>query len=141
MSFVNAIATTKGGTHVNYIMDQIVGKLIEILSKKKVVAIKPFQVKAHINIFVNCLIENPSFSSQTKEEMTVKAKDFGSTCKLSDAFLKKIEKSEITDMVLAYTSFKDRQALKNKGGKKKVKLTGIAKLDDANHAGSRQCVV
>ena len=37
-------------------------------------------------------------------------------------------------------SFKDRQALKRKGGAKKTKLTGITKLDDANFAGTAKSV-
>lgn len=39
-------------------------------------------------IFVNSLIENPTFDSQTKENMTLQAKSFGSTCKLSEKFIK-----------------------------------------------------
>ncbi|KAK5959501.1 DNA topoisomerase 2 PWA37_003462 [Arxiozyma heterogenica] len=35
ISFVNSIATTSGGTHVNYVVDQIVRKVNEILKKKK----------------------------------------------------------------------------------------------------------
>lgn len=137
ISFVNSICTYEGGTHVKYIADQVCKHLAKVLTKKKKSTVTATQVKNHITVFCNCLIENPSFSSQTKEQMTKKPKDFGSTFKLPEAFLKKLEKSDIADAVLAYTSFKDKQALKNKGGKKKVKLTGIAKLDDANNAGGR----
>ena len=56
ISFVNAISTSKGGTHVNYITDQIVKKLMEILTKKKSIKLKPFQIKSHLSIFINCLI-------------------------------------------------------------------------------------
>lgn len=66
VSFVNGIATTKGGTHVNYILDQITDKVIQAISKKNTPTIKAFQVKAHLKVFINCLIENPSFDSQTK---------------------------------------------------------------------------
>lgn len=41
-------------------------------------------------IFVNALIENPTFDSQTKENMTLQAKNFGSTCKLSEKFIKSV---------------------------------------------------
>ena len=34
MSFVNSIATTKGGIHTDYIAEQIVTKLIETVKKK-----------------------------------------------------------------------------------------------------------
>lgn len=48
------------------------------------------QVKNHIWVFVNCLIENPSFDSQTKENMTLQPKSFGSKCQLSEKFFKAV---------------------------------------------------
>lgn len=51
--------------------------------------VKPFQVKNHLWVFVNCSIENPSFDSQTKEHMTLAQTKFGSKCKISDEFTKK----------------------------------------------------
>jgi DNA topoisomerase-2 len=57
VSFVNSVCTSKGGTHVNYLVDQIVDKIQEKIKKKeKDLNIKPFQIKAHIWVFVNCLI-------------------------------------------------------------------------------------
>ena len=52
--------------------------------------LKPFHIKNHVWVFVNCSIENPSFDSQTKENMTLKAKSFVSTCALSDKFIKSV---------------------------------------------------
>ena len=48
------------------------------------------QVKNHMWIFVNALIENPTFDSQTKENMTLQVKSFGSTCQLSEKFIKAV---------------------------------------------------
>lgn len=48
------------------------------------------QVKNHVWVFVNCLIENPTFDSQTKENMTLQAKNFGSKCPLSEKFAKSV---------------------------------------------------
>lgn len=48
------------------------------------------QVKNHMWLFVNCLIENPTFDSQTKENMTLQQKGFGSTCSLSAQFIKQV---------------------------------------------------
>ncbi|VDK32766.1 unnamed protein product, partial [Gongylonema pulchrum] len=81
VSFANSIATTKGGRHVDYVTEQITGKLIDLI-KKKVgksggINVKPFQIKNHMWVFVNALIENPTFDSQTKETMTLQAKNFG----------------------------------------------------------------
>lgn len=77
VSFVNSIATTKGGRHVDYVVDQVVGKLIDTIKKKMGkggITIKPFQVKNHLWVFVNALIENPTFDSQTKETMTLQVR-------------------------------------------------------------------
>lgn len=49
-----------------------------------------FQVKNHMWLFVNCLVENPTFDSQTKENMTLQQKSFGSACRLSDKFIKQV---------------------------------------------------
>jgi DNA topoisomerase-2 len=138
ISFVNSISTTKGGEHVNYIADQVAKKLSEIIAKKNKGggAIKPAQIKNYMTVFVNCLVDNPSFDSQTKEFLTTKKSKFGSKCELSAAFLKKIEKSEIVTRIISFAKFKEKEKLGKKGGRKVVKLTGIVKLDDANFAGS-----
>jgi DNA gyrase/topoisomerase IV subunit B len=40
-------------------------------------------------IFVNALVENPAFDSQTKECLTLRSSAFGSKCDLSEEFVKK----------------------------------------------------
>lgn len=88
VSFVNSIATTKGGRHVEYVTDMICKHLQEQIKKKNKngVAVKPHAIKTHMWVFVNCLIVNPTFDSQTKENMTLQAKSFGSQCKPSEKF-------------------------------------------------------
>ena len=138
ISFVNAIATTKGGGHINFIVDKIAKHLQPIAKKKNKggANITPAQIKNHLSVFVNCLVENPTFDSQTKENLTTKNSAIAKSVKLSEEFLKKVEKSGIVDQVLNHAKFKQSEALKRKGGKKKTKLTGITKLDDANFAGT-----
>jgi DNA topoisomerase-2 len=90
VSFVNSIATTKGGTHVEHVAQQIITKLVDDVKKRnKAAQVKPHQIKQHMWIFVNALIENPAFDSQTKENMTLRPSLFGSKCSLSDDFIKK----------------------------------------------------
>ena len=146
ISFVNAIATTKGGGHVNYVADLVSKKLQAIVKKKNKgeAEIKTNQIKNHLAVFVNCLVENPTFDSQTKEHMTIKPSTFASSVKLSDKFMKAVEKSGVVDSIMSYAKFKQNLALKRMGGTKKTKLTGITKLDDANNAGtarSRDCTL
>ncbi|KAI6190756.1 DNA topoisomerase 2 [Aphelenchoides bicaudatus] len=142
VSFVNSIATTKGGRHVDYIVDQIIASLIETV-KKKIgkggVTIKPFQLKNHLWVFVNALIENPAFDSQTKEMLNTQAKDFGSNFKLNEKFLKEIvNKCGIVDAVMNWVKFKQMEQQDKKcSAKKTSKLKGVPKLEDANNAGTK----
>ena len=73
ISFVNNIATTCGGTHVEYVTNKIIDKLNETINDKigkTKINIKPHKLRNHLSVFVNCLIEKPTFDSQTKETMT-----------------------------------------------------------------------
>ncbi|XP_057683180.1 DNA topoisomerase 2-beta isoform X2 [Corythoichthys intestinalis] len=140
ISFVNSIATTKGGRHVDYVVDQIVSKLIEVVKKKNKagVSVKPFQVKNHVWVFVNALIENPSFDSQTKENMTLQTKSFGSKCLLSEKFIKAATNCGIVESILNWVKFKAQTQLNKKCSTvKHSKIKGIPKLDDANDAGGK----
>ncbi|XP_010138483.1 PREDICTED: DNA topoisomerase 2-alpha, partial [Buceros rhinoceros silvestris] len=140
VSFVNSIATTKGGRHIDYVADQLVTKILDVVKKKNKngVGVKPFQVKNHMWIFVNSLIENPTFDSQTKENMTLQAKNFGSTCKLSEKFIKGAVACGIVESVLNWVKFKAQTQLNKKcSAVKHTKIKGVPKLDDANDAGSK----
>ncbi|XP_033100510.1 DNA topoisomerase 2-alpha-like isoform X2 [Anneissia japonica] len=140
VSFVNSIATTKGGRHTDYVTDQIVTKLIQAVKKKNKsgINVKPFQIKNHLWVFVNCLIENPAFDSQTKENMTLQTKKFGSTCALSEKFFKQAMNCGVVESVMSWMRFKAQSQLDKKcTSKKHTKLKGIPKLDDANDAGGR----
>uniref|UniRef100_A0A667ZV02 DNA topoisomerase 2 n=1 Tax=Myripristis murdjan TaxID=586833 RepID=A0A667ZV02_9TELE len=140
VSFVNSIATTKGGRHTDYVADQVVAKLIEVVKKKNKagVTVKPFQVKNHMWLFVNCLIENPTFDSQTKENMTLQQKNFGSTCPLGDKFFKQAISCGIVDSIMNWVKFKAQSQLNKKcSAVKHTKIKGVPKLDDANDAGGK----
>ena len=138
VSFVNSIATTSGGSHVNYIADQICTKLMDIVKKKNKggAALKINQVRNHIFLFVNCLIVNPAFTSQTKEQLTTKHTQFGSKCSVSDDFLKKIAKTEVVNNILHFAQQKADQILKKSDGNRRSRMDN-PKLTDANKAGTK----
>lgn len=136
-SFVNGIWTSKGGTHGDYITNQVVSHIVEYLETKKKIKVKPSLVKDSLAIFVNCLVENPSFSSQTKEVLTTKSSAFGSKCQLSDEFLKKVQtKLKVVETILDAQRIKDDKDSKKTDGKKSSKIYGIPKLEDAVYAGT-----
>ncbi|OAG31830.1 DNA topoisomerase II [Nematocida displodere] len=145
VSFVNRISTPRGGTHVSHVADQIVAAVIEQAKKKeKGLEIRPIQVKSNIFLFLNCLIENASFDSQTKETLTLKASSFGSKCDLSPRFIAEVMKSGIVEKATTAARAKQSQQLKRTDGHKTSKLRGIPKLDDANNAGTKyaaQCTL
>jgi DNA topoisomerase-2 len=67
ISFVNGIFTSKGGKHVDYIVQQITKKMVAYILKKKKIEVKPSIIKEQITVFLNSTIVNPSFDSQTKD--------------------------------------------------------------------------
>lgn len=139
VSFVNSIATTSGGTHVNYIADQICNRLAEQVKKKNKsgATLKTAQIRNHIFIFVNALIVNPAFTSQTKEQLTTKQSQFGSKCVLEEDFYKKVLKTEVMSNILHFAEQKADQILKKSDGGRRSRMSN-PKLVDANKAGTRE---
>ena len=77
ISFVNGIYTSIGGKHINYITDQVNNFIYEYIKKKyKGINIREAYIRDRYMIFIKATIENPTFSSQTKEEMTSSAEKF-----------------------------------------------------------------
>ncbi|CAG8636699.1 8860_t:CDS:2 [Paraglomus brasilianum] len=149
--------------------DQLVREITETIKKKfkQITPPKPSQIKNHLWIFLNCLIENLAFDSQTKDTLTLQRSAFGSTAVLSDDFVKKSEilstqiydwnitdktyqrlikvlftfflvlKTNIIDNIAKLMKVKQEQQLRKTDGHKLSRISGIAKLDDANQAGTR----
>lgn len=138
VSFVNSIATTHGGTHVNFIADQICDKLEEIVNKKNKggVKLKKAQIRNHIFLFVNALIVNPAFTSQTKEQLTTKPSGFGSKPQVSEKFLKDIAKTEAVTNILHFAQQKADKVLSKSDGNRRQRMNN-SKLTDANKAGTK----
>ncbi|KAG7534005.1 DNA topoisomerase type IIA subunit B domain 2 [Arabidopsis thaliana x Arabidopsis arenosa] len=102
VSFVNSIATIKGGTHVDYVTSQVTEYIVGIVNKKKKYPnVKTHNVKNHLWVFVNALIDNPAFDSQTKETLTLPERSFGSKCQLSENILQKVAKSGVVENLLS----------------------------------------
>ena len=144
ISFVNGIHTSKGGKHVEYILNQITRKLCEYIEKKKKVKVNPNSIKEQLILFLRCDIENPAFDSQTKDYMNTPSSKFGSKCDVSDKFIEKVAKMGVMDAALQLTEVKENKAAKKTDGVKSKSVRGIPKLTDANWAGtekSSNCVI
>ncbi len=137
LSFVNGIWTSKGGTHVDAIVSQVANYIGDYLETKKKTKVKHSLIKDSLAVVVVSLIENPSFTSQTKETLTTKVSAFGSSPKLSEETLKKIvSKLGIVEGLLESQAAKDSKDNSKTDGKKQSRITGIPKLDDAVYAGT-----
>ena len=144
VSFVNGIFTNKGGKHVEYIVNQITRKLAEYINTKKKIEVKPNTIKEQLMVFINCVVENPSFDSQTKDFMSTPVAKFGSSCNISDAFIDKIAKMGVMNTACELTNIKSTKNAKKTDGNKTKSIRGIPKLIDANHAGtikSKECTI
>ena len=144
VSFVNGIHTSKGGKHVEYILNQIIRKLVDFIEKKKKTKVNPNTIKEQLILFLRCDIENPAFDSQTKDYMNTPSSKFGSRCDVSDKFIEKVAKMGVMDAALQLTEVKETKAAKKTDGTKSKTIRGIPKLTDANWAGtekSKDCII
>lgn len=95
----------------------MVKKCSAVLAQKhKKLEVKPAQIKNNLFVFTNCLIENPCFDSQTKETLTLKREKFGSTCELSDSYLKKVLDCGIIQNIVDFAHAKQSIEMKRKLG-------------------------
>jgi len=140
ISFVNSVETKDGGTHVNYLVNQMTDKLRHLIKKKHKVEIKPSDIRNHMMVFVNCTIINPAFSSQTKEKLITEPKDFGSTHDVTDRMIKQILNSEIVASILDWIERKkmaeERAQLRKLN--KDLNANRIPKLIDAKSRDNRE---
>jgi DNA topoisomerase-2 len=118
--------------------------MVAYIKQKKKVDVKPNTIKEQLFLFVRCVIENPSFDSQTKDYMNTPVSSFGSSCEISDKFIEKAAKLGIMDAACALTEVKTTKNIKKQDGVKSKSVRGIPKLVDANDAGgpnSNKCVL
>lgn len=157
VSFVNAISTRKGGTHVDFVSSKIargvldsatVARLSKAAEKEGGSALRASQVQSYLWVFINCRVENPEFTSQTKEELVTKESSLllrsdggGSVARgpfVSEPFINKLVRGGIVEVLQEVSERKKAAALKKSDGRKSSRLTDIPKLDDANKAGTRE---
>lgn len=136
VSFVNGVCTTKGGLHVDHVLNQIIAEI-----RKKYKNATPAHIKSGIFIFVRSTIVNPTFSSQAKTECTSR---IIKPVELKPKFIRDLLASGLDTHLDALQDVKLKKELKKTDGAKKSRITGIPKLDDANWAGtykSDQCTL
>jgi DNA topoisomerase-2 len=143
VSFVNAVETKDGGTHVDYVMQQISDWLRERVKKKHKLELRPAELRNHFMLFIQADIVNPAFSSQTKEKLITESRDFGSQFKLSEKALKSIFDSEIIQRILDWAQQKaladERKQLRELN--KSLSKEKVLKLVDAKGKDREKCTL
>ena len=127
-SYVNGLNIRDGGTHVDVIINNIVGIMRESLCKKYK-TLKPADIKNRlmlVGVFTD--FKNPKFNSQTKEKLTNSVSEVNQYLGEIDyqALAKKILKNkQITDPIVEVFKIKEelknRQELKTLNKPKKIK--------------------
>jgi DNA topoisomerase-2 len=136
VSFVNGIYTSKGGKHVEYILNQIIKKMVALIETKKKITVSPSNIKEQLMLFLRCNIVNPSFDSQTKDFMNTAPSKFGSTCTVSNTFIDKLAKLGIMETACSVAQVREHNILKKQDGAKIKTIRDIPKLLDAGYAGT-----
>ena len=143
-SYVNSVHTKDGGTHVDYITNQLISQLREMIHKKHKIQVKPSDIRNHLHMFIDCTIINPSFSSQTKEKLITEHKLFKSEHILSEKTAKEVFGSEIIKSVLDWVERKALAAERAELRKlnKALDKGRVKKLIDAQKKGDRRnCIL
>ena len=106
-SFVNGIYTQKGGKHVDVIVKQLTSGIATVIKRKHKKTIPENYIKNYLKVFVNSVIEDPSFDSQSKERLITPQSKFGSKPEIDNKFIKKIvDTLDITEKVISFADFK-----------------------------------
>lgn len=133
VSFANSTETYDGGTHIDYILNQIIVEMRSYFLKKHKTDVKPSELKNHMFLFLDSTVINPSFSSQTKEKLITEVKDFGTEFTVSKKFVQQILKSEIVNSILDWIEQKKvaQESKLQRTLNKKLSKIKVDKLIDA----------
>jgi DNA topoisomerase-2 len=143
ISFVNSIETKDGGTHVNYLLNQVIEYLRGMIKKKYKVEVKPSDIRNHVFLFINSTVINPAFSSQTKEKLITEPKDFGTKHEVTEKFAKAVFSSEVIQSLLDWIEQKKKAEERAELRKlnKSLSNTKVLKLIDAKGRDRSKCIL
>ncbi len=135
VGFVNGLSTNEG-KHCDYVVGQIIKELTETAKKKcKNITISAPMIKDGLHIFIDSVIVNPSFTSQSKTKLTTPVIKFGSKYTVPEKFITKLAKSGVMNNIINNAKVKELNSInKQNAGKKKSKIY-VEKLEDATDAG------
>lgn len=125
--FVNGAICSKGD-HFKKVKSQITDKILSLCKEKDMELITERDILNKLSIFISTTVGNPTYNSQTKEELKMKLNSV--SLSISKKFLDSFDKSEIMNQLVDYYKIK-YDAEKKKELRKlnsAIKLTKSKKL-------------
>lgn len=146
ISYINSTCVSQGGTHIDYVMNQIINSVREYVKKKTKQDVKPSDIKNHFFLCINATINNPRYNSQTKEKLETAPKDYGTILEVDQKTIKKIINSDIVKEIIQWAENKQKleelAALKKKNKDlEKNSLKTIAKYETATSKNRQNCIL
>ena len=139
VSFVNGAECSKG-THIKAVRELINSFISDYMKSKEKIEISNKNIDNKYSLFGLFKINNPTYDSQTKDQLTNQVDKFSTNpkykMKLSDTFLKSIIKSEIKNIIIDWYKQKaeveDQKILRKLNKQAKNKIKNNDKFIDAN---------
>lgn len=145
-SYVNGANTYLGGPHIDYLVNSIINELRPKIEKKTKLSLKPADIKNHLAIFTQINIDNPIFSSQTKEKIINPAEEIKAVFDdiLTPKFYRKILNNDniinkIVEEARAKEKLKELQTVKSK--QKQITKKKVLKLLESNSKIREKCIL
>ena len=148
-SFVSGTHTRTGGSHIHYVVNQIVDNIREFIKKKHKVEVKPADVRNHLHLFVSCRIVNPRYDSQTKDNLITEPSAYGEgrSWQVPDKFIRKLLGTPLIQSILDWAAAKaqaelQRDLRKANKDQNKADPRRVDKFSDAFEKKDRQrCIL
>lgn len=146
IAFVNGLLVPTG-IHVNTITNAVNNSIIDSIpaSLAKGLTIKAADIKKHISYVINCIIPNPSFDSQTKQNLIGPKFDIKGITKDLFKTIFTSKKWSLGEKIREMKEFKDMKTLKSTDSKVKKRAIDVKGASEANFAGdavkSKDCVL
>ena len=143
VSFVNSVQTSRGGTHVQAVSERITKLLVDQITKQHkqlTDAVTATTVRQFFSLFINTLVPNPSFDSQTKEALITPMRSLPPLT-MPPAFVRQLLSSRLLESIVEVCETKQSVELARKlrqqktAASKNRQLLSIPKLTDATLAG------
>ncbi len=131
ISFVNGIRTKNGGAHVNSWTDVLLKAIVQkVQSKHKQLKLTVRDIKPYFRFIVECTLPNPTFSTQSKDELVSPGLSIKTDTSRIDKVLQWGFMEHMRDLIDA----KDKSLLKKSESKRMKRIDGF---DPANKAGGK----